>query len=54
MIYPPEYKNSILNSEEKVFKDLSELPDDDFTTFYSQWKDDTTKRKNYRKWTALN
>jgi hypothetical protein len=36
MIYPPEYKNSILNSEEKVFKALSQLPDKDFTTFYNQ------------------
>ena len=36
MIYPPEYKNSILNSEEKVFKALSELPDEGFTTFYNQ------------------
>ena len=36
MIYPPEYKNSILNSEEKVFKALSQLPDEDFTTFYNQ------------------
>jgi hypothetical protein len=36
MIYPPEYKNSILNSEEKVFKALSQLPDEGFTTFYNQ------------------
>ena len=38
MIYPSEFpkKENYSRAEEKIFKELSKLPDEDFTTFYNQ------------------